>query len=147
MTEAPLEGDVTLPFGTVPGWVAVRMHFVDHLVHGWDLAKATGQDTSIPGPLATAAYEEMTAALDGVTRGPDTALAPEVPWPGDAPGARAAGGVPGPSAFEVSPAEPAYATLVPAGGAMYSAPIYRAGHGRKRYMRSVHSAVLGSTSA
>jgi uncharacterized protein (TIGR03086 family) len=31
--------------------------FGDQLVHGWDLAKATGQDTTMPKGLAEAAYE------------------------------------------------------------------------------------------
>lgn len=80
-----LDRDVTLAFGTFPGHAAVRMHFVDHLVHGWDLAKATGQDTTIDDLLATAAYEEMTAALDPSSRGPGRPFAPEVPWRSDAP--------------------------------------------------------------
>lgn len=80
-----LDRDVALPFGSVPGRVAVRMHFVDHLVHGWDLAKATGQDATIDETLATAAYEEMTTALHGVPRDPGMPFAPEIPCPGDAP--------------------------------------------------------------
>ncbi len=80
-----LEREVILPFGAVPGWVAVRMHFVDHLVHGWDLARATGQDTTLDEGLATAAYEEMTSALDAAPRGPGMAFGAEVPWPDDAP--------------------------------------------------------------
>jgi len=31
--------------------------FSDQLLHGWDLAKATGQDTEMPNGLAEAAYE------------------------------------------------------------------------------------------
>lgn len=80
-----LEQDVTLPFGAVQGGLAVRMHFVDHLVHGWDLAKATGQDATIDESLARAAYEEMTAALDASSRGPGMPFAPEFPWSPDAP--------------------------------------------------------------
>lgn len=60
------------------------MHFVDHLVYGWDLARATGQDTTIDASLATFAYEEMTGALDASFRGPDTPFAAEVPWDEDA---------------------------------------------------------------
>lgn len=80
-----LQRDVTLPFGTVPGWVAVRMHFVDHLVHGWDLAEATGQDTTLDERLASAAFEEMTAALGDAPRGAGMPFGPEVPWSSDAP--------------------------------------------------------------
>lgn len=80
-----LDREVTLPFGSFPGTVAIRMHFVDHLVHGWDLAKATGQDTTIDERLAGEAYEEMTGALDGARRGPGMPFAARVPWPTDAP--------------------------------------------------------------
>jgi uncharacterized protein (TIGR03086 family) len=31
--------------------------FSDHLLHGWDVAKATGQDTTMPDGLAAVAYE------------------------------------------------------------------------------------------
>ena len=33
--------------------------FGDQLLHGWDLAKATGQDTTMPKGLPEAAYEMM----------------------------------------------------------------------------------------
>jgi uncharacterized protein (TIGR03086 family) len=33
--------------------------FSDQLLHGWDLAKATGQDTTMPAGLAEAAYESI----------------------------------------------------------------------------------------
>jgi len=83
-----LDRHVRLPFGALLGAVAVRMHFVDHLVHGWDLAVATGQDATLDPVLASAAHDEMTTALAGVPRGPDVAggpFGPPVPWPDDAP--------------------------------------------------------------
>ena len=36
---------VTVPAGTVPGIVALHLRLVEDLVHGWDLARATGQQT------------------------------------------------------------------------------------------------------
>jgi len=37
--------------------------FSDTLLHGWDLAKATGQDTTMPDGLAAAAYEIVHGAF------------------------------------------------------------------------------------
>jgi uncharacterized protein (TIGR03086 family) len=39
-----LEGTVTVPFGTVPVPVALGLRTVEALVHGWDVAVASGQD-------------------------------------------------------------------------------------------------------
>jgi len=36
---------------------ALGIAFSDQLLHGWDLAKATGQDTTMPAGLPEAAYE------------------------------------------------------------------------------------------
>ncbi|HSB86558.1 MAG TPA: TIGR03086 family metal-binding protein, partial [Ilumatobacteraceae bacterium] len=38
-----LSTPVTLPFGSMPADVALRIAAADLLVHSWDLAKATGQ--------------------------------------------------------------------------------------------------------
>ena len=37
--------------------------FSDTLLHGWDVAKATGQDTAMPDGLAAAAYEVVHGAF------------------------------------------------------------------------------------
>ncbi len=37
--------------------------FADQLLHGWDLAKATGQDTTMPQGLAEAAYQMINGRL------------------------------------------------------------------------------------
>ena len=41
------EDTVVMPFGELPASHAVAVHFVDVLVHGWDLATATGQDPTL----------------------------------------------------------------------------------------------------
>jgi uncharacterized protein (TIGR03086 family) len=43
-----LERPMTVPFGTVPGDVALHLRIVEALVHGWDLAMATGRTVSYP---------------------------------------------------------------------------------------------------
>jgi len=37
--------------------------FADQLLHGWDLAKATGQDTTMPPGLAEAAFQMINGKL------------------------------------------------------------------------------------
>jgi uncharacterized protein (TIGR03086 family) len=41
-----------MPFGEVPGEIAVSVITADHVVHAWDLAQATGQDLDIDNDLA-----------------------------------------------------------------------------------------------
>ena len=41
-----------MPFGEVPGEVAISVITADHLVHAWDLAQATGQSLEIDDELA-----------------------------------------------------------------------------------------------
>lgn len=48
---------LTLPFGRLPAAQAVAIHFVDVLVHGWDLAVATGQDPTLDPDLVRPALE------------------------------------------------------------------------------------------
>ena len=80
-----VDEEVALPFGSFPGRVAVRMHFVDHFVHGWDLAVATGQDAVLDPELAGVAFAEMSEALVDAPRGPRFPFGPVVDWPDDAP--------------------------------------------------------------
>jgi uncharacterized protein (TIGR03086 family) len=47
-----LERPVTIPFGSVPGSVAFHLRLVEALVHGWDVARATGQDEPLDQGLA-----------------------------------------------------------------------------------------------
>jgi uncharacterized protein (TIGR03086 family) len=57
--------------------------FVDQLVHGWDLARATGQDPTMPSDLADAAFAMVDGRLTDDRRG--TNFKPAVPVPDDAP--------------------------------------------------------------
>jgi uncharacterized protein (TIGR03086 family) len=56
-TPGALDATITLPFGDVPGSVAASINFVDVLVHGWDLARATGQHATLDSDLAEPALE------------------------------------------------------------------------------------------
>ncbi|MEU0334476.1 TIGR03086 family metal-binding protein [Streptomyces sp. NPDC006193] len=72
-------GGVDLP-GAVAGAVALD----ELVIHGWDLARATGQDYA-PDPAALeAAHGFLRAAADGSGRG-DGPFGPVVPVPPDAP--------------------------------------------------------------
>ncbi|HWC67708.1 MAG TPA: TIGR03086 family metal-binding protein [Acidimicrobiales bacterium] len=53
---APGAMDVTthLSFGDVPGREYTMQLFADHLIHGWDLARAIGADEALPDELVDA---------------------------------------------------------------------------------------------
>jgi uncharacterized protein (TIGR03086 family) len=57
--------------------------FSDQLLHGWDLAKATGQDTTMPEGLPDAAFEMIHGRFtDDQRKG---VFKPEIDVPADAP--------------------------------------------------------------
>jgi uncharacterized protein (TIGR03086 family) len=56
--------------------------FVDQVVHGTDLAKATGQDATIPADLAEAAFGMVNGRITDENRG--KAFKPEIDVPDDA---------------------------------------------------------------
>jgi uncharacterized protein (TIGR03086 family) len=45
--EGALDGMVKLPFGEVPATWSVNPQLADLVVHGWDIARATGQSTDL----------------------------------------------------------------------------------------------------
>lgn len=72
-----------LPGMSVPGVVAHGMHVVETLVHGWDLAKATGQPTEIDPVLCTIAWDNVRGVDDDL-RGAGRPFGSAIDVPGDA---------------------------------------------------------------
>jgi len=75
-----------LNFGTQPGRVLVGAHFIDNLVHSWDVRRALGVDSALDDDLAHAAYR--VAARYPTTpdvRGPGAPFGPPVAVAEDAP--------------------------------------------------------------
>ena len=52
-----MERPCAVSYGPVPGSVYCGHRFIDVLVHGWDIAKSTGQDTSLDPDLVAACWE------------------------------------------------------------------------------------------
>jgi uncharacterized protein (TIGR03086 family) len=71
-----------LSFGDVPGSVFAGQRFLDVLVHAWDVATATGQDTGLDPELVSRCYEMAAARRAGLRAG--GLFADEVAVPPDA---------------------------------------------------------------
>jgi uncharacterized protein (TIGR03086 family) len=73
-----LERPCELPFGTVPGAMAANIGFVEMLVHGWDIAKATGQQPDMDPELSEVALGVISQMPADQMRQPGV-FGPEVP--------------------------------------------------------------------
>jgi uncharacterized protein (TIGR03086 family) len=60
---AALGRTVEAPFGRAPGAVVLGAYLAENLTHGWDLARATGQDPEADPELVGPAYATMLRAL------------------------------------------------------------------------------------
>ena len=86
--EGALDGTVRLPFGEVPATWLVNQQIADLAVHGWDIARATGQSTDLDPELGQVALEWARQNLQPQFRGAEgsgQAFGPEVPVPKSAP--------------------------------------------------------------
>jgi uncharacterized protein (TIGR03086 family) len=62
-----LDRTVSVPAGTVPGVAALHLRITEALVHGWDLARATGQSTAgFPASLVEDEIEFSRGALPNI---------------------------------------------------------------------------------
>jgi uncharacterized protein (TIGR03086 family) len=79
---AVLDELVTVPWGRVPGRAAVWGYIREALVHGWDLAVATGQSPEADPVTAEAALAETKRVMPAEPRGgPIPFAAPVAPRP------------------------------------------------------------------
>ena len=81
--ECGFEGTINLRAGEMPAANGFAINVVDTYVHGWDIARATGQDPKLDPTLCGALLDVMPDLLPAVRRGDNFGPALEVPL--DAP--------------------------------------------------------------
>jgi uncharacterized protein (TIGR03086 family) len=80
---AALERNWEMPFGSMPGQMMAGIAFMEHVTHAWDVAKATGQDTTLPEDLVKECMDLVTP-MDAMLRMPGV-CGPQVAVSEDAP--------------------------------------------------------------
>jgi uncharacterized protein (TIGR03086 family) len=61
------------PGATFPGAMAIGFHFVDYVVHGWDVARSVGAHFALPRDVVAAVLPLVSAVPDGEYRTMDGA--------------------------------------------------------------------------
>jgi uncharacterized protein (TIGR03086 family) len=83
--EDALERTVVITAGEMPSTVALRIALMESVVHGWDLAKATGGDHGINPMVAAAMLDGLRKTITDDQRGPGKYFGTEVKVSEDAP--------------------------------------------------------------
>ena len=63
-SDGAMERPVGVSYGPVPGEVYAGHRFIDVLIHGWDLAKATGQDATLDPELVEACWTVINPQME-----------------------------------------------------------------------------------
>jgi uncharacterized protein (TIGR03086 family) len=63
-TDGAMQRPVAVSYGPVPGEVYAGHRFIDVLIHGWDLAVATGHDSTLDPELVDTCFEVINPQLD-----------------------------------------------------------------------------------
>jgi uncharacterized protein (TIGR03086 family) len=72
------------PDAAFPGAQAISFHFIDYVVHSWDVAKSLGTTvTFAPATLEAAEGVAQVVPTGDVRRTPGSPFAVEVPWSGE----------------------------------------------------------------
>jgi uncharacterized protein (TIGR03086 family) len=79
-----LESTWSMPFGDVPGMMAIGFATLETLQHGWDLARATSQDADFDASVTEAAFATARMAPSEQVRVPGV-FGPEAPCSKEAP--------------------------------------------------------------
>lgn len=79
-----LDQPFDLPFGVMPGRVAVGMHLVETVAHAWDLPRATGQGAAFAPEVVRTASQFAHSSLPS-ERPPGTPFGAPVPVADDLP--------------------------------------------------------------
>jgi uncharacterized protein (TIGR03086 family) len=78
------DGTYVTPIGERSGDFMIQMRITETLIHGWDLARATGQTPAFPEAIAEQTLAGMRLTLAGRPRDP-RGFGTEQPVPADAP--------------------------------------------------------------
>lgn len=74
------------PDAAFPGAQAISFHFIDYVVHSWDVAKSLGTTVSFTPEVLEAAHTVAQIVPAGdVRRTPGAAFAVDIPWTGNNP--------------------------------------------------------------